>query len=177
VSIVARVESNPGAFEKALPNLVYEICSTCAVSKVARMEHVVARAVEAPRSTAWLVGGFAALALGMAGAGIYGVVSHGVLRRTRELGVRLALGSGRLRVAALVVGASFRSVAIGIAGGLGASWLLARLIRNLLFGVAPNDLLSFTLGPLLLLAIAVVASAAPVIRAVRIDPSQSLREE
>lgn len=176
VSLIARVESSPDAFETAMAGLVYEVCATCAVSKVSRMEGVIAQAVETPRSTAWLVGGFAALALGMAAAGIYGVVNHTVLRRTRELGVRLALGAGQRRVAALVVGSSFRSVAIGSAAGLGIAWVLARLIQNLLFGVTPHDPLSFAVGPLVLLAITAVASAAPAVRAMRIDPVQSLRD-
>lgn len=176
VNLLVRAEGDSSGFAKALPGLVHEVCPTCAVSKIARMERVVARAVETPRSTAWLVGGFALLALGMAAAGIYGVVNHGVVRRTKELGVRMALGAGRGHVAALVLGSSIRSVAVGIGVGLVASWAMSRLIRSLLYGVGEHDLLSYLAGSLLLLAVAVAASATPVIRAIRIDPAVSLRE-
>src|SRR2546422_10878146 len=106
--------------------MIKEACANCAVSKIARMGAVVSGAVEAPRSTAWLVGGFALLALGLAAAGTYGVVSHGVIRRTRELGVRLALGASPGRVGWLVVGASLRYMLVGTVAGLSASWALSR---------------------------------------------------
>ncbi|HXB75118.1 MAG TPA: ABC transporter permease [Candidatus Acidoferrales bacterium] len=174
-SPVAGHGSDPGAFEKRLPEMIKEVCPNCAVSKIALMETVVSGAVETPRSMAWLVGGFAVLALALAAAGIYGVVSHGVLRRTRELGVRLALGASRGRVAWLVVGSSLRYTLVGTIAGLAASWALARWIRTLLYGVAEHDLLSFSIPPLVLIAVAILASVLPMYRAVRIDPAESLR--
>jgi ABC-type antimicrobial peptide transport system permease subunit len=140
------------------------------------MEEVVARAVETPRSTAWLVTGFTILALGLAAAGIYGVVNHTVVRRTRELGVRLALGSGPGRVVALVAGSSFVQVAAGCTVGLVLAWLLGRLVRSLLFGIAPHDMLSFAAAPALLLVVTLAATAVPAFRALRIDPADCLRE-
>ena len=121
------------------------------------------------------VGGFAVLALGLAAAGIYGVVSHGVLRRTRELGVRLALGASRGRVAWLVVGSSLRYTLLGTLAGLFVSWALARWIRTLLYGVAEHDLLSFSIPPIVLVTVAILASVFPMYRATRIDPAESLR--
>ncbi|MBL8230786.1 MAG: FtsX-like permease family protein [Bryobacterales bacterium] len=176
VSIVANIEGQSSMFERSLPALVHEVCGSCAVSKVARMESVVAKAVETPRSTAWLLGGFAALALGLAGAGIYGVVNHGVVRRTREFGVRLALGASRGQVVWLVIAANFRQVLAGAAVGLILAYALSALIRNLLFGIGPHDPLSYVLGPVVLAVMAALAAAAPAIRAGRIDPAQSLRE-
>jgi predicted permease len=176
VSLIARLGGDSGSFEKHLPEMIREICASCAVGKIARMETVVAAAVEAPRSMAWLVGGFALLALGLAAAGIYGVVSHGVLRRTRELGVRIALGASRGRVAWLVVGSSLRYTLVGTIVGLSASWALARWIKTLLYGVAEHDLVSFSLPPVVLAAVAILASLFPMYRAVRIDPAKSLRE-
>jgi len=156
--------------------MIKEVCANCAVSKIASMETVVASAVQAPRSTAWLVGGFALLALVLAAAGIYGVVSHGVLRRTRELGVRLALGASRSRIAWLVVGSSLGYTVVGTAIGLCASWGLARWIKTLLYGVGEHDLMSFSVAPVILAAISILASLFPVYHAVRIDPAQSLRD-
>jgi putative ABC transport system permease protein len=176
ISLVARLAIAPAPFEKALPSMVQEVCSNCAVSKIARMESLVSDAVEAPRSTAWLVGGFALLALGLAAAGIYGVVSHAVLRRTRELGVHLALGAGRGRVAWLVVSSSIGWTMAGAFAGLAASWLLARWVESLLFGVAAHDAVSFAATPVALCVAAMLASLPPMWRAVRIDPARTLRE-
>jgi ABC-type antimicrobial peptide transport system permease subunit len=169
--------SNPEDFERKLPGLVNEVCPSCAVSKIARMEAVVANAVQAPKSTAWLVGSFALLALVLAAAGIYGVVSHRVLRRTRELGVRLALGASRVNIAWLIVGSSLHCTIVGTLAGLIASWALARWIRSLLYGVTAHDAASFSIAPLVLVAVAILSSLIPMRRAVRIDPAESLREE
>ena len=176
VSLIVRLGGEPGDFEKRLPGMIQEVCANCAVSKIARMETIVAAAVATPRSMAWLVGGFALLALGLAGAGIYGVVSHGVLRRTRELGVRLALGASRTRVAWLVVGSSLCYTLVGTVVGLSASWALARWIKTLLYGIAEHDPVSFSIPPVVLATVGILASLLPMYRAVRIDPAQSLRE-
>jgi predicted permease len=177
LSLIARVDGDPAAFRLALPALVYDACHSCAVSKIAAMDEVVADAVAVPRSTAQLVGGFALLALVLAGAGIYGVVNHGVIRRTRELGIRLALGAGRARVAAAVVAASLSSVLAGSAIGLVAAAAVSRLLQSLLFAVGPHDPLSFAAAPALLLLITGAAAAMPVVRALHIDPVKSLREQ
>jgi putative ABC transport system permease protein len=176
LSLVARLEGDSSGFERRLPMMIAEVCANCAVSKIVRMEAVVAGAVQAPRSTAWLVGGFALLALGLAAAGIYGVVSHAVVRRTRELGVRLALGAGRGSVAWLVIGSSLRFTLAGAMAGLAASWALARWIESLLYGIAVHDPASFAIAPVVLVAVACLASLSPMRRAVRIAPADSLRE-
>jgi putative ABC transport system permease protein len=174
--IAVRLAGDQDAFRTKLPRLVREACPGCAVSRIEPMQSVVAAAAQAPRSMAWLVGGFAFLALVLASAGIYGVVSHGVVRRTREIGVRIALGAGRGRVAWLVVGASLRYTLLGTAAGLFAAWAAARWISSLLFGVAAHDLASFSVPPLALAAAGVIASVIPIYRATRIDPARALRE-
>ena len=176
ISLAVRLNGEPGGFEKHLPEMIKEVCASCAVSKIARMETIVAAAVAAPRSLASLVAGFSLLALGLTVAGIYGVVSHAVVRRTRELGVRLALGARRSHVAWLVVGSSLRYTLVGTAGGVSVAWALARWIKALLYGVADHDLVSFAIPPVVLATVAVLASLVPMWRAVRIDPAQSLRE-
>ncbi|HET8550343.1 MAG TPA: ABC transporter permease [Bryobacteraceae bacterium] len=174
--LVARLSGEPAVFEKYLPRAIGEVCANCAVSRIARMETIVADAVAAPRSTAWLVAVFALLALVLSAAGMFGVVSHSVIRRTRELGVRLALGASRGRVAWLVIGASLRYALVGTAAGLCASWMLAHWIRTLLYGVAEHDMVSFSVAPLVLAATGILASLLPVSRAVKIDPAVTLRE-
>ncbi|MBI5282788.1 MAG: ABC transporter permease [Candidatus Solibacter usitatus] len=176
ISLIARLDGDSGSFEKRLPEMIKEVCANCAVSRIRKMEAVVAGAVQGPRSLAWLVGGFALLALGLAAAGMYGVVSHGVVRRTRELGVRLALGASRGRVAWLIVGSSLRSVLVGTVVGLFASLLLARWIKTLLYGITEHDPVSFSMAPVVLVAVAIFASLFPVYHAIRIDPAKSLRD-
>jgi ABC-type antimicrobial peptide transport system permease subunit len=148
----------------------------CAVSKIASMATVVSGAVSAPRSLAWLVGGFALLAVMLAAAGVYGVVSHGVLRRTREIGIRLALGASPSSAGWLVMASSLRQVALGTSVGLAAAWVLVRWMESLLFGVDRHDVVSFSLPPTVLITVALLASLLPMVRAARIDPAKSLRE-
>jgi putative ABC transport system permease protein len=176
LALVVRVGNDPSAFEQALPGIVRAASATCAVSKIASMATVVSGAVEAPRSLAWMVGGFALLALMLAAAGVYGVVSHGVQRRTREIGIRLALGSSPGSAGWLVMASSLRQVAAGSAIGLAAAWALSRWVESLLYGVAGHDAVSFCIPPAVLVAVAILASLLPTIRASRIDPAKSLRE-
>lgn len=175
--VAAEVQGDSATFERALPALVGEACPRCAVSRVAHMDQVVARAVEAPRSTASLVACFAALALLLSSAGIYAAVNHGVLRRTRELGVRLALGATRIQLAGAVVGSSFRGIGVGIGLGLTLAWSLAGLSRKLLYGIEVHDPVSFVAPPAVLFLVTAIASFGPVLRALRIDPAQTLRQE
>lgn len=175
LALAARVANDPAAFEQSLPRLTREVCATCAVSGVARMSTIVSQAASVPRSLAWLVGGFAIIALVLAAAGIYGVVSHGVLRRTRELGVRLAIGASPASVAWLVVRSSLVQVTTGTAIGLAASWALAHWIASLLYGVGSHDAVSFLLPPVTLVGATLLASLLPMLRAARIDPATSLR--
>jgi len=176
LALVARVGNDPSAFEHALPGIIRGACGTCAVSKIASMETVVSGAVAAPRSLAWLVGGFALLAMTLAAAGVYGVVSHGVLRRTREIGIRLALGASPTSAGWLVMASSLWQVALGTSLGLAAAWVLARWMESLLYGVSSHDVVSFSLPPAVLITVAFLASLPPMVRAARIDPAKSLRE-
>jgi putative ABC transport system permease protein len=176
LALVARLGNDPAGFEQALPSIVHSACPTCAVSKIASMDAVVSDATAAPRSLAWLAGAFAALAVMLAAAGIYGVVSHAVVRRTREIGIRLALGSSPLRAAWLVMASSLRQVALGTAAGLALAWVFARWMQSLLYAVPTHDAISFAAPPVVLAAAALLASLSPLFRAARIDPARSLRE-
>jgi predicted permease len=176
LALVARVGNDPSVFEHALPGIIRGVCGACAVSKIASMATVVSGALAAPRSLAWLVGGFALLAVMLAAAGVYGVVSHGVLRRAREIGIRLALGASPSSAARLVMASSLRQVALGTTVGLAAAWVLVRWMESLLYGVASHDVVSFSLPPTVLITVALLTSLPPMVRAARIDPAKALRE-
>jgi putative ABC transport system permease protein len=117
------------------------------------------------------------LALLLATVGIYGVASFAVARRTREIGIRSALGAQRSDVFRLVVGESMRRVAIGLAAGLLGAFGLARVLASQLYGVGMVDPLTFTATPLILGGVALIASWIPARRAAHVDPLVALRSE
>ncbi len=125
----------------------------------------------------WLLVAFAALALGLAASGLYAVVSYLVARRTREIGVRMALGARPRDVVRLVVGDGLRQAGVGIAIGLLAAILLTRLLEGQLYGVRAHDPLTYLVLCLALALLAAAASALPARRAARTDPSRALAEE
>jgi predicted permease len=128
-------------------------------------------------SAAWLVGAFAAMALMLGGVGLYGVIAYSVSQRTRELGIRIALGAQRSSVYRLILGEAGRLAAAGIAVGLACSIWLATLMRNLLFGTPPWDLPTLVAVAALLAGSAALASYVPARRAARLDPAEALRRD
>ena len=128
-----------------------------------------------PRMVLVLLAAFAVLGLVLGAVGIYGVVAYGVRQRTRELGIRAALGADAAQIARLVVGSGLRYAIVGVALGIPAALAASRLMRGLVFGIAPTDPLSFAAVPLLLLAVAAAASWVPARRAALADPAEVLR--
>jgi ABC-type antimicrobial peptide transport system permease subunit len=120
---------------------------------------------------------FATTALLLAAIGIYGVVAYSVARRTREIGVRIALGATPSGVLALIVRQGSQPVVVGIAVGLAGAFALTRVLRGTLFGVTASDPLAFAGGVVVLSTVAVVASLIPALRAARVDPVTALRQE
>jgi ABC-type antimicrobial peptide transport system permease subunit len=141
------------------------------------MEEIVSESVARQRFSMLLLGIFAALALVLAAVGIYGVMSYSVAQRTREFGIRMALGAQRSDVLKLAVGQGLKLVVIGIVVGLGAAFLLTRVMSSLLFGVSATDPLTFITISLVLIGVAVLASFVPALRATKIDPMDALRYE
>jgi len=131
----------------------------------------------APRMAASLLAVFAGLSLVLAVIGIYGVMAYAVSQRTRELGIRMALGASRAEVLRLVVQQGLRVTLLGVGLGLAASFAVTRLIATMLFDVSPTDVVTFPAVPLLLAAAALGASYLPALRATRIDPMVALRYE
>jgi ABC-type antimicrobial peptide transport system permease subunit len=129
------------------------------------------------RFRATLLSGFAGIALFLAALGVYGVLAYSVAQRTREIGVRIALGAGLPRLFGMILGDGLRPVAVGAALGLAGAWLATGMIRSLLFGVAPADPATYAITVVILSVAAACACAIPAARAIRVDPVVSLREQ
>ena len=129
------------------------------------MEDIVSTAVARQRFSMMLLGIFAALALVLAAVGIYGVMSYSVAQRTREIGIRLALGAQRNDVLKMTMGQGLKLVVIGVALGLVSALILTRVMASLLFGVSATDPITFVTISLVLMSVALVASFIPALRA------------
>lgn len=177
LTITARTLMEPGLLVPAVRSVVSAFDPRLPVSNVRTMAEAVTTSLSRPRLTTNLLAVFAALALALAVVGVYGVVSYSVAGRTREIGVRVALGADRAGVLGLVMAEAARTVVSGVALGLGGAWLATRLVEAMLYQVAPTDVLTFTALPLGLLAVAALASLAPALRATGIAPTEALRAE
>jgi putative ABC transport system permease protein len=147
------------------------------VGTVNDYDALLGRQLVQPRFNMLLIAIFSGVALVLAGIGIYGVVSRSVASRTREIGLRIALGAGRSLVVRQVVGQSVALAAVGVVLGLGLALALSRFIRGFLHGIAPTDPLTYLSVAFGLFGVAIIASLLPALNAARIDPMESLREE
>jgi predicted permease len=175
--LVVRTDQDPMRFAAALERLVQQIDPDLPVGTPRAMTDIVTSSLGAPRLTGFILGGFAAIALMLAAVGIYGVLAYVVSRRTREIGIRLALGSEPGRVVRLVVGQGMWLACGGILWGIVAALALTRLIRSLLYQVEPTDPSTFGTVALVLLVVAFLASAMPAVRASRLSPLFALKTE
>jgi predicted permease len=143
----------------------------------ARLAAQIGQSLEVARLTAWLVAAFGGVALLLACVGIYGMTNQGVVRRTREIGIRIALGASRAEVIAVILRDMLRPLAIGLAAGLVLSLGAARLMSSLLFGVSAADPWSIGAAMFALTSVAALAGFIPARRAARVDPMTALRAE
>ena len=177
MTLVVRTAGDPVLATKAVIGAVHEIDSAQPVYGVRTMDDVLQGSVANQKLNLGLLGTFAAIALVLAIAGIYGVMAYNVSQRTREFGIRLALGSETSSVQRLVVWQGARLALAGLALGIPAAFLLTRLLAGVLYGVAPNDPLTFAAVAALLAAVSVIASYLPSRRVTLVDPIIAMRAE
>src|SRR5262249_19287659 len=147
------------------------------VTGVQTLEQVIAAAKSQPRFTTQLVGGFALVALLLAAFGIYGVMAYAVSQRTREVGVRMAMGAQTADVLRLMIAQGMKLALLGVGVGLAGAFALTRLMKTMLFGVSATDPVTFSMIALSLATIALVACWIPARRATKVDPMIALRAE
>jgi putative ABC transport system permease protein len=173
--VVARTTGDPGSLVPTLRALVREQDAGAMLQSVSTMEERMTASLARPRLYAILLGTFAGLSLLVSGLGVFGVLSYAVAQRSREIGVRAALGATPGRIVALVVRQGLWATLVGVAVGLGVAAGAVVSVRSLLFGVSPFDPVSFGVAPAVLVLVAALACFAPARRAARIDPLKALK--
>ncbi len=177
MTYVVRAATDPARLGPAAIAVIREIDPQLPVSAVRPLADVFAESIARPRLTAAAMSVFAAAALLLAALGVYGIVAYSVAQRTREIGIRVALGAKPGQIVGMVVGQNLRVVALGIVLGLACAVPATRLLRGLLFQVGPNDPVTFVVIGATLVAVAVVASYLPARRGTRVDPVVTLKAE
>ena len=177
IQIVVRTEGDPAAFASLLRGEVRAIDPGVPVAQVQTMDDLLDRTTASRRFTMTLLAVFAGMALLLSGVGLFGLLAFLVSQRTRDIGVRLALGARRSDILRLVVGRAMLLTSIGVAAGLAGSVALAGAIRSMLYGVGERDPLTLAATAIVLVAVALVACWLPARRAARVDPMIALRCE
>lgn len=174
-ALVVRTNVEPLSLAAAVRNAIWAVDKDQPVSNLRSMDEIVSEAVARQRFSMLLLGIFAALAMVLAAVGIYGVMSYSIAQRTREIGLRIALGAQKSDVLKMILRQGLRFVAAGLAIGLAASFVLTRVMASLLFGISATDPATFVAISLVLIAVALLASYIPAVRAMKIDPMLALR--
>ncbi|MDQ6623206.1 MAG: FtsX-like permease family protein, partial [Verrucomicrobiota bacterium] len=177
VSLVARTRGDPRQVLNDLRRIVQELAPSVSVYSMKTLRQHMGTSLFPARMAAITLGSFGVLALILAAVGIYGAMSHVVAGRTREIGLRMALGAQLSDVRSLILKQGMLLAAIGSLVGLLIAFCGARLMKNLLYGVSASDPLTFALVVLLLLGIALLACWIPARRASRVEPMIALRAE
>jgi putative ABC transport system permease protein len=177
MNLVIKSSSSPSSLTGSVRNEIRALDPNLPVADIRTMEEVVSATLSTPRFTGLLLGMFALLAVVLSAIGIYGVLSYLVSRRTREIGIRMAIGAGRGQVLRMVLGSGLWLALVGAGIGLVCAAGAARLMGSLLHGVTPNDPTTFALVSVTLPVIALLASAVPAWRATRVDPIVALKTE
>jgi predicted permease len=175
--LAVKVAGNPLDFAAAVRQAVWSVDPDQAIADVQPLDWLVAKELTAQKEQLWLLGSFAGIALLLAAIGLYGLLSYLVVQRTRDLGLRMALGARRTQVLGSVMRQGLELVAIGLAVGTVGAAILTRVTESLLFGVKPGDLSTYAAVALVLAISGALACYVPAMRATRIDPAAALRSE
>ena len=176
-SIVIRTTDDPVRLIAAARREIKAVSDGAVIVRARTLEDIANESVSTPRLRATLASTFSALALLLGMLGIYGVMSYTVAQQRREIGVRVALGAQRWHVVRMITGTALRLTVSGLAAGLIGTYIVARGISSLFFGVSPADAMTLAATSLLVIAAALVASASPTRRALRVEPTVALKEE
>jgi ABC-type antimicrobial peptide transport system permease subunit len=175
--VVVRTEGDPAQLTRSLRAALAELDPDVPLADVQTMEEALGAWAAERRLTMTLVGGFALLALALGAVGVYGVMAHLVVQRTREIGIRIALGAVPREILRLVVSQGAWLAGLGIGAGLIGALAATRLLAGLLFGIGPADPATFVATAASLALVAALASLVPALRAIRTDPVDALRAE
>jgi ABC-type antimicrobial peptide transport system permease subunit len=177
MTFVIRTDMDPLSLTSGVGNAVRALDPELPLADVKTMEQVVDATIARPRVIAVLLTTFALMALVLAGVGVYGVMAYSVAERTREIGVRMALGASPGAVFRLVLNQALKLITVGVVFGFVAAGVLTRLLKTLLFETEPLDPWTFGITALVLVAVATLASYVPARRGTRVPPVQALRAE
>jgi predicted permease len=176
-TLVVHTRGNPAALSETVRRQVYALDSSMAIYNEETMEDHIRSAYFLPRVAATLFGVFGGIGLVLASVGLYGVMSYGVSRRTREIGIRMAMGARPGTVERLIVRQGMMLASIAVLLGWPAAWMLSKLASSFLYGIQPHDPVTFSTVPVLLVTVALVACWIPARRAASINPCQALRAQ
>jgi putative ABC transport system permease protein len=175
--LVLRTHGDPLKMAAPLRQAVHQAYPDQPISELVTMNERLSDSMAEPRLYTSLLGIFAAVALALTAIGVYGIMAYSVGRRTREFGIRMALGAAPADVLRVAIRGGLALIAGGAAIGIAGAWIVTRYIRSMLYGVAPRDPVTFVAAPLLLIAIGAIACYLPARRATSIDPNVALRDE
>jgi putative ABC transport system permease protein len=177
MTFVVRGQGSPNALVSPIRGVIHNLDSELPVGDIRPMQLVIGETYSRTRFSALLLSGFSIASLVLAAIGIYGMLAYSVNQRTREIGVRVALGAEPGRIMALIVGSGARLVAGGVVAGAAGALAATRLLEKLLFGVKARDSATFLIAPLVLAAVALLAAYIPARRAAKLQPMDALRSE